>query len=394
MLSTDRSSGASRMTRYVTFCVIMAMIATLSPGVAAAVAESTPALSISVHGNHLVNGSGQKVQLRGVNRDGTEYACVQGWGIFDGPSDAASVKAIASWHANAVRIPMNEDCWLGINGVDSQYGGAAYQTAIENYVSLLNKHGLYAILDLAVVDPGTTLATGEQPMPDEDHSPAFWTSVATAFKSDPAALFDLYNEPYPEDNSDTPAAWECWEMGSAGGTCTDESYQVAGMQELVNTVRQTGATNVIMLGGIGYSSVLDDWSAYAPTDPSGQLTASFHNYTYGGCTTSTCWSANLTDIGKVPLITDEFGVTASYTKSYAKWADSAGVSYLAWTWDVWQGGCESSSSTAGGRVEAAACTCENDESLISDYDGAPCAGHGVVYKKHLEAVYEQTSGTG
>ena len=36
------------------------------------------------------------IQLHGVNRSGTEYACVQGGGPFDGPSDDASVAAIAS----------------------------------------------------------------------------------------------------------------------------------------------------------------------------------------------------------------------------------------------------------------------------------------------------------
>src|SRR2546422_3166294 len=52
-------------------------------------------------------------RLRGVNRSGTEYACAQGWGMFDGPSDSASVQAIASWKANVVRVPLNETCWLG-----------------------------------------------------------------------------------------------------------------------------------------------------------------------------------------------------------------------------------------------------------------------------------------
>jgi len=46
--------------------------------------------------NRLVDRNGRAVQFHGVNRSGTEYACVQGWGVFDGPSDAASVKAIAS----------------------------------------------------------------------------------------------------------------------------------------------------------------------------------------------------------------------------------------------------------------------------------------------------------
>ena len=134
-------------------------------------------------GNRLVNGAGQTVRLLGVDRSGTEYACIQGWGIFDGPSDAASVAAIASWHVNAVRVPLNEDCWLGINGVSSSYGGLVYQQAIVNYVNLLNQDGIYAILDLHWSAPGTTPATGQEPMPDQAHSPAFWTSVADTFKT-------------------------------------------------------------------------------------------------------------------------------------------------------------------------------------------------------------------
>ncbi|MEA2198343.1 MAG: hypothetical protein QOJ25_2394, partial [Solirubrobacteraceae bacterium] len=47
-----------------------------------------------VSGNHLVNTSGATVHLHGVNRSGPEYACIQGWGIFDGPNTAASVAAM------------------------------------------------------------------------------------------------------------------------------------------------------------------------------------------------------------------------------------------------------------------------------------------------------------
>ena len=76
-------------------------------------ASAPPAISgLHVQGNKLVNEAGQAVVLHGVDRSGTEYACIQGWGLFDGPSDAASVQAIARWHVNAVRVPLNEDCWL------------------------------------------------------------------------------------------------------------------------------------------------------------------------------------------------------------------------------------------------------------------------------------------
>ena len=71
-------------------------------------------------GNAIVDSAGRVIQLRGVNRSGAEYACAEGWGFFDGPTDdPASIAAMKSWHVNAVRLPMNEDCWLGINGVNA-----------------------------------------------------------------------------------------------------------------------------------------------------------------------------------------------------------------------------------------------------------------------------------
>ena len=51
-----------------------------------------PALHVS--GVQVVDAGGGPVQLDGVNRSGTEYACAQGWGIFDGPSDAASISLL------------------------------------------------------------------------------------------------------------------------------------------------------------------------------------------------------------------------------------------------------------------------------------------------------------
>ena len=64
-----------------------------------------PAPSVHVSGNHLVDASGATIRLRGVNRSGMEFMCAQGRGIFDGPSDSISVRAIAQWRVNAVRVP-------------------------------------------------------------------------------------------------------------------------------------------------------------------------------------------------------------------------------------------------------------------------------------------------
>ena len=68
-------------------------------------AAGAPA-GLHVSGNRLLDGSGTAIVLHGVDRSGTEYACIQGFGFFDGPSDATSIAAMAGWHINAVRVPL------------------------------------------------------------------------------------------------------------------------------------------------------------------------------------------------------------------------------------------------------------------------------------------------
>src|SRR2546430_17198974 len=105
-----------------------------------------PAPAVHVQGNRLVDSAGRPLRLRGVNRSGAEYACAQGWGIFDGPSDSASVSAIASWRANVVRLPLNETCRLRINGVTPAHPGANHQQAIPEHAQRPQRAGLVVIV--------------------------------------------------------------------------------------------------------------------------------------------------------------------------------------------------------------------------------------------------------
>ena len=112
-------------------------------------------LSISISGNHFVNGAGQPIRLLGVNHASFEYACDEGYAYDDGHMTDADAATVASWNANAVRVPLNEDCWLGINGdpsnsqaPDPPLTQAGYLQAVKDYVAALHAHGLYAILDL------------------------------------------------------------------------------------------------------------------------------------------------------------------------------------------------------------------------------------------------------
>ena len=110
--------------------------------------------ALRVRGSHLVDGrgAGHVVQIRGINRSGTEYACIQGWGFFDSPhperiDDPAMIAAMRTWDINAVRVPLNEDCWLGVN-TPAGRGGAPYRQIVEEYVRALHAAGLYVVLDL------------------------------------------------------------------------------------------------------------------------------------------------------------------------------------------------------------------------------------------------------
>jgi endoglucanase len=358
---------------------LLALAALLgTPGVAAA-----KPLSISVNGNSFVNGAGQTVRLLGVDRPGTEYACEQGWGYSSGPIDAADAAAIKAWNVNAVRIPLNEDCWLRLNGQPS--GGLSavtYHQTVQAYVKALAKDGIYSILDLHWSAPGKVVADGQRSMPDP-HSTAFWTSVASTFKHSPWVLFDAFNEPYSpayDGYSAYPVSWSCWRNG--GCTVPDardgttpvagQTYAAVGMQQLVNAIRATGATNPILVGGLAYANDLTGWLANEPNDPDHQLAASVHVYNGNDCSSVSCWNSQLAPVAaQVPLVTGEFDesdCSENFDDSYMNWADAHGVSYLAWGWYVLTG--QPCSSLY----------------LVTDSSGTPASPNGVAVHSHLESL--------
>jgi endoglucanase len=334
---------------------------------------------LHVSGDKLISSDGADVVLHGVDRSGTEFECVQNHGIFDGPSTQASITAMKRWKVNAVRVPLNEACWNGESYVNPSYADANYRAAIKSYVKMLNSNGLVVILDLHWSDGiYTGKSTGcdsakavcEKPMPDAAESMPFWSSVAATFKGDNAVIFDLLNEPYPDAAlPNWTAAWECWRDG--GSSCAPGiPYRVAGMQTLINVIRATGATNVIMLGGLNFANDLSGWLKYEPIDPDHNLVASWHSYNFNGCRALACWASELSQVfTKVPVIAGEIGETDcsdGYIDSLMPWLDANSVGYLGWAWNAdW--------------------ACSSGPSLITSYSGDPTA-YGRGYESHLQAL--------
>lgn len=383
---------------------------------------------IKVSGGNFVDGNNNIVQLHGVSRSGTEYACTQTGGFTTDPWEAGQGgsqqsnqvdyadkvgAALLTWdkagtapngsHAiNTVRIPMNEDCWLGINGAPAAFSGANYQAFIKKLVDKLTAQNMYVVLDLHWSAPGTWLPGtangktgadgGQNVAPDADHSIDFWKQVASIYKDYPNALFDLYNEPglacpglpgcsaNGDWAADSTAAWKMYreggtytyksnENGSGGTQRTGQSWKVAGLNEIVSTIRATGSTNPVIVEALGWGSGYMEMAGFnMPTDPLNQVAFSFHAYDFSGTNYGTTAGQSYAEgtlgtgpelqangsyvnkpniLGRFPLYIGEFGGDTSTTASTwgggpfvtntMNYLNSKGISYTAWTWDVGPG---------------------------------------------------------
>lgn len=355
-------------------------------------AAARPA-GIYVSGNKLVNGQGDEVILHGVNKMGSEYACIGGWGFFDGPTDQASINVMKTWNINAVRITMNSVCWNNgptnqFESYNASYAGTNYKNAIKNYVDLLVQNGIHPILDLqwAGCGTGSCIANWIKIMPDRPGAVNFWSDVAATFKDNKAVLFDLYNEPQNP-------GWQCWRDGGCIAYEGDGAqYTMAGMQELVTAVRAAGATTQpIMLGGLQYSNDVSGWLQYKPTDPNNSLVTSVHLYNFNwpcpgdgssgaaaAATTITCFTSGYNNIAQVksanPVIFGELGQDSCDTTFVApmlSWMYTNHFSVLGWTWHPYD--------------------CAGVPSLLADWNGTP-SGIGAAFKTQFTTQYPTWGG--
>jgi len=362
-------------------------------------------MSIRVQGNHMVDASGQTVQLRGVNFSAYEFVPIQGWSPSDptgaqgGQPGGPSWAAIASWKANAVRIPLNEASWLGYTCTDTSGvahnpdPGGNYRSSLATNVDAANAAGLYVVLVLHWAAPGSVCPMLQTQMADADNSLNFWTSIADAYKGNPSVLFALYNEPF-FDFDFTGDAWQYMMYGTGGSfsgyPATDgtgnwqdvkKPWAVASFQAMINAVRATGSTNIVLIGSTAYSADFSGWLTHPLVDPAGQLAASWHAYpAYGAVFGTPAYSQpnfapavfqEVKDIvaSGTPVTITETGdqnsagtVGAPFVATITQFADQNGMGVMAWSWDVW--------------------TVPNDV-LIKDVSGTPTDGYGVFYKNWL-----------
>ncbi|HLK93719.1 MAG TPA: glycoside hydrolase family 5 protein [Polyangia bacterium] len=304
-----------------------------------------------VNGNTICTESGQPHMLHGVDRPSLEW---QPGGDNILPSDFA---LMASWKANVVRIALNQDFWLQ----GSKYYSASYASTVDDAVRYAEQAGMDVILDLHWSDRGMLgscdPSNGCQQVMADMNSITFWSEVASIYKNDGRVMFELYNEPH-----DVP--WNVWQSGGMSG-----GFQVAGMQQLYQAVRDAQADNVVIIGGLSWAADLSGVPDYRITGYN--IAYATHPYNnsaparVGGFDSG--WGfLTRTD----PVVVTEFGdgmdcngdaFTTTVTNFYQAvitYADQHGASWTSWAW--YPGGCKF-------------------PSLITDWTGTPTAAGTLVH---------------
>jgi hypothetical protein len=217
---------------------------------------------------------------------------------------------------------------------------------------------------------------GETSYASGDTAPTFWMEVANTFKSNPLVMFELFNEPYggPNYNSAPGAVIGGGKTAMpgtyavkmiTGGTspytmlASDKTLvtlsggaalNVASMTGLITTIRNTGATNVILASPIWYAGQIQTWlDSYTSTgygrttsgnpDPLGQLAVAWHDY---GWSSGTSTPLAILAAGYPICITETYGLDSALdggsNASGYTWAASNGIGVLVWAWATWASG--------------------------------------------------------
>jgi hypothetical protein len=347
------------------------MIRLLSLAAAITMISVAPAEPPALHvqGNQVLTASGKAVRLAGVNA-----ACLEWSNDGEGHIMKTAQVAVEHWHANFIRLPLSQDRWFGAAEGQSD-GGKAYRALVRQVVDYISSKNAYVLLDLHWNNAGEWGRNiGQHVMPDMN-SVTFWRDCARAYRNEPAVLFDLYNEPH-----DT--SWEIWMnggeieektgVGARQGAFKPVKYRTPGMQALLDTVRSTGAKNVVVVGGLDWAYDLSGFlKGFALRDPHGSgIIYACHSYPFKGDTVAK-WLAKLDmALPHIPVIISEFGVDPGRNGDRTK-PDPWAVEVMA---AIQQRKCN---YTAWDLHPAAGPT------LISDWNYTPTPWFGTVVKSAL-----------
>ncbi len=157
-----------------------------------------------------------EVKLIGLNVDSLEYS--DGWQMHK-----TMMEAMDNWHANIIRLPVTSDSW----------GNEKYRQTVDELINMASARGKYVIIDLHKY---------ESLLPQYVD---FWREVAALYANNPTVLFGVLNEAHT-------ITWDEWRNGGTKTNSDGTTVEFYGHQDVVEIIRDLGAKNIIVAGGLDW----------------------------------------------------------------------------------------------------------------------------------------------
>ena len=330
---------------------------------------------LRTQGTKVLSEKGEAIRLVGVNRAGLE------WEANDEQILESVKQACDSWHCNVIRLPVSQDRWFGFAPEQqvSDVTGEKYRCLVDSIVEALHERNKYMILDMHwnnMNEWGKNI--GQHYMPDLN-SELFWKDAATRYKNHPTVLFNPYNEPHS-------VSWDVWKNG---GEVTErykprrdtdwqeKTYYTPGTQKIVDTIRATGANNIIVIGGLDWGFTLEELcNGYEIDDKGGNgIIYDTHIYPWKPLD----WDKYVaTAAAKYPILVGEFGHYGDHAtpregkqalphdewmKRVIDWIEKNQFHFAAWCFHPGAGPC-----------------------MIKNFNNEPTEFFGVYVKEYLEKI--------
>jgi len=217
---------------------------------------------LHVEGNRLVDSAGNLVILRGAQIESAFNVA------HPSPAERQATDHLNSetfaimhndWHMNVLRLPICDYLW--------EADKIGYITRLQQVVSDANRAGLYVILDLDSDQHCGAPHTNSMLKMPYLHSLTFWRAIASTFDNSPMVIFDAFDEPHTLLSDD----WSSWLHGGRF-----HGHRYVGMQDIVQTIRQQGAKQPIVVESLPDRNGLDAIGNYLINDPN--IIYSWHLY--------------------------------------------------------------------------------------------------------------------
>ena len=235
-----------------------------------------------------------------------------------------------AWGANTIRFQVSQ---RGLDPTDL-LSSQAYLDRITAGVALARAHGLVVILSIQDQGP----SGGDSHAQPSEATIRDWQTLTSLFNGDQNVMYEIFNEP---QNRPTPDGWAVWRNG--GPPERNQGTPAVGHQRVLEAIRATGATNVVIADAGQFGQRLDGIPLLH--DPLGQVAYGVHPYLTHTLRFPQDWEPGFGFLRtQYPVIATEWSAVSFVRFCKPEWATTApllldylrrrDIGMLAWSLDV------------------------------------------------------------